>query len=118
LKYGLEPWLFRLESAMNVQFFTAREQADGYYVRCNRDAFLRTDTLTKTTVARIRLASGQSTLDEERALNDRDPYPDDIGKEPMVPVNTVPLRALIQGISDDTNNLINKAQNETPDAAT
>jgi HK97 family phage portal protein len=109
LKYCLEPWIFRGESSCNIQLFTQGEQEDGYYVRCNRNAFVRADLKTRTEVAGIRIDKGLSTRDEERGFEDWDNLPDGLGQEPFAQVNTMPLRRLINGD--------NNASTAAPDAA-
>jgi HK97 family phage portal protein len=115
LKYCLEPWIFRGESSTNVQCYTQGEQEDGYYVRCNRNAFVRADLMTRTSVARSRIDMGMSTRDEERGFEDWDELPDDLGKEPFAQVNTMPLRRLING--DNNTSTAAPAPEPQPDAA-
>jgi HK97 family phage portal protein len=67
LKYSLQPWLGRLERAMNTLV------PRGQYVKFNAAALLRTDTLNRYQAHAIALDKGFLTLNEVRALEDRAP---------------------------------------------
>jgi HK97 family phage portal protein len=69
LKYSVQPWLGRLERAMNT--LVPRRQ----YVKFNAAAFLRTDLKTRYESYEIGLRSGFITIEEVRALEDREPLP-------------------------------------------
>jgi HK97 family phage portal protein len=67
LKYSLQPWLGRLERAMNTLV------PRGQYVKFNAAALLRTDTLNRYQAHAIALDQGFLTLNEVRELEDRPP---------------------------------------------
>jgi HK97 family phage portal protein len=67
LKYSLQPWLGRLERAMNTLV------PRGQYVKFNAAALLRTDTLNRYQAHAIALENGFLTLNEVRELEDRPP---------------------------------------------
>jgi HK97 family phage portal protein len=67
LKYALQPWLGRLERAMNTLV------PRGQYVKFNAAALLRTDTLNRYQAHAIALENGFLTLNEVRELEDRPP---------------------------------------------
>jgi HK97 family phage portal protein len=69
LKYSLQPWLGRLERAMNTLV------PRGQYVKFNAAALLRTDTLNRYQAHAIALENGFLTLNEVRELEDRPPLP-------------------------------------------
>jgi HK97 family phage portal protein len=70
LKYSLQPWLGRLERAMNTLV------PRGQYVKFNAAALLRTDTLNRYQAHAIALENGFLTLNEVRDLEDRQPLPE------------------------------------------
>jgi HK97 family phage portal protein len=67
LKFGLAPWLVRLETAIGA-LLPARQ-----YVKFSAGALLRTDLLTRYQSYKLALEGGWLTLDEVRALEDRPP---------------------------------------------
>jgi HK97 family phage portal protein len=67
LKYSVQPWLGRLERAMNTLV------PRGQYVKFNAAALLRTDTLSRYQSYAIGLDKGFLTVDEARELEDRRP---------------------------------------------
>jgi HK97 family phage portal protein len=67
LKYSLQPWLGRLERAMNM--LVPRNS----YVKFNTGALLRTDTLNRYQAHAVALDQGFLTLNEVRELEDRPP---------------------------------------------
>jgi HK97 family phage portal protein len=67
LKYSLQPWLGRLERAMDT--LVPRNQ----YVKFNVDSLLRADTLSRYQAHQIALTAGFLTLPEVRDLEDRPP---------------------------------------------
>jgi HK97 family phage portal protein len=69
LKYSVQPWLGRLERAMNTLV------PRGQYVKFNAAALLRTDTLNRYQSYAIGLDKGFLTVDEVRDLEDRRPLP-------------------------------------------
>lgn len=69
LKYSLQPWLGRLERAMDTLV------ARGQYVKFNAAALLRTDTLSRYQSYGLALDGGWLTLGEVRELEDRPPLP-------------------------------------------
>jgi HK97 family phage portal protein len=70
LKYSVQPWLGRLERAMNTLV------PRGQYVKFNAAALLRTDTLNRYQAHAIALDKGFLTLNEVRDLEDRQPLPE------------------------------------------
>ena len=69
LKYVVGPWLTRLETAL-----TALLPA-GQYVKFNTGGLLRTDLASRYASYAIALTNGFLTVDEVRALEDREPLP-------------------------------------------
>jgi HK97 family phage portal protein len=69
LKYSVQPWLGRLERAMNTLV------PRGQYAKFNAAALLRTDTLSRYQSYAIGLDKGFLTIEEVRALEDREPLP-------------------------------------------
>jgi HK97 family phage portal protein len=69
LKYAVQPWLGRLERAMNT--LVSRQQ----YVKFNAAGLLRTDLKTRYESYAIGLDKGFLTIEEVRDLEDREPLP-------------------------------------------
>src|SRR5215213_1608057 len=69
LKYSLQPWLGRVERAMNTLV------PRGQFTKFNLNALLRADTLSRYQAHQIGLAAGFLTLPEVRELEDRPPLP-------------------------------------------
>lgn len=74
LTFSVQWWLTRIEEAWSSLL------PRGVYVKHNADALLRTDTLTRATVAGTRLRSGITNVDFERSLEDLPPLPDGAGE--------------------------------------
>jgi HK97 family phage portal protein len=75
LKYALQPWLGRLERAMNTLV------PRGQYVKFNAGGLLRTDTLNRYQAHAIALDQGFLTLNEVRDLEDRPPLSSDASRQ-------------------------------------
>jgi HK97 family phage portal protein len=69
LKYAVQPWLGRLERAMNTLV------TRGQYVKFNAAGLLRTDLKTRYESYAIGLEQGFLTIEEVRDLEDREPLP-------------------------------------------
>jgi HK97 family phage portal protein len=69
LKYAVQPWLGRLERAMNTLV------TRGQYVKFNAAGLLRTDLKTRYESYAIGLDKGFLTIEEVRDLEDREPLP-------------------------------------------
>lgn len=79
LKHSLEGHLVRMETALTD--LLPRPQ----FARFNRNAFLRTDPLTRSQIETARLAVKTMTVNEVRALEDEQPFADPMFDEPGVP---------------------------------
>lgn len=69
LKYGLDPWLTRIEEMLTNQI--PRPQV----VKINRSALLRTDTMTRYQAHALALTNGFRSINEVRELEDEEPIP-------------------------------------------
>lgn len=79
LKHSLEWLLVRVETALSR--LLARPQT----ARFNRNAFLRSDATTRGDYLDKRLRNRSLTINEYRALEDEEPFPDDDFDEPGIP---------------------------------
>ena len=70
LRYGVDPWLVRLERAITRDFLPR-----GQYAKFTRAGLLRTDTLTRLQAYEIGLRTGVYTLPEVRDWEDLEPLP-------------------------------------------
>lgn len=69
LRYSIQPWLVRLESAIGQLL------PRGQSVKFNVNALLRSTTKERYDAHAVALASGFMTVDEVRALEDLGPMP-------------------------------------------
>ena len=79
LKHSVMAWLVDLEDALSE--FIAGPQVVKYRV----DAVLRMDAEARTRVGVMRLQSKQTTVNEQRAYDDLDPFDDPVYDEPGIP---------------------------------
>jgi HK97 family phage portal protein len=84
LKHSLEGHLVRIERALTR--LLPRPQV----VRFNRNAFLRTDPVTRSEVVDRRLKNQTMTVNEARALEDEPPFGGDEFDEPGIPGDDAP----------------------------
>lgn len=85
-QYTIRPWLVRVERAMKSKLFSDRERLL-YKAEFNADALLRGDFLTRQQGLAIQRSNGVINIDEWRALENRNPLPDNKGKQHLVPMN-------------------------------
>lgn len=98
-RYSLRPWAVNYEQAIKATFFADQPQR---YLRFNMDALLRPDTKTRAEARAIEFQNGAITLNEWRASEERNAYPDPIGDEPMVPANLIPGSLALNPPPEDT----------------
>lgn len=67
LKYTFNPWIVRLEKALSTLTNPTT------YIKCNRDAALSVDTMTRYNANQIGIRTGFLTVNEVRELEDRPP---------------------------------------------
>lgn len=82
LTYDLDPWLVRFERAMTALLPGGPSDR---YVKLNRDALLRTDTLTRYRLHDIAIRGGWKSRDEVREKEELAPIPDGTGGEFLWP---------------------------------
>lgn len=92
LKHSLEPHLVRVEKALTA--LLPRPQ----FARFNRNAFLRSDPITRSEVQDRRLRNKTTSVNEVRAQEDELPFPDESFDEPGIPGSAVPAPT-----QDDSN---------------
>lgn len=80
--YTLEDWLTTWEEALMRDCLTAGES--DLYFRFNRNALVRGDIRARYAAYAISRQWGLDTIDEIRALEDKDPLPDGQGADPFV----------------------------------
>lgn len=85
------------EQEMAYKFFLNSEVEQGYYIRFNVDALIRSDIKTRYEAYRIGIHGGFIAPNEARAYEDMPPV--DGGEEPMVSRGLVPLSRLGQAES-------------------
>ena len=86
-KNTLLPLARMIEEEVNFKLFSDREIKQGYYVKFNFDAILRPDSITRATVQEMNYRNGFKTLNDIRAENEDDAYPDEMADKPMMTLN-------------------------------
>ena len=86
-KNTLLPLARMMEEEINIKLLSDRELRQGYYVKFNFDAILRPDAITKATVQEINFRNGFKTLNEIRAENEDNAFPDELADKPMMTLN-------------------------------
>ncbi len=86
-KNTLLPLARMIEEESNFKLFSDRELRQGYYVKFNFDAILRPDAITKATVQEINFRNGFKTLNDVRAENEDNAFPDELADKPMMTLN-------------------------------
>ena len=79
LKYGVSSWIVDLEDAWS-EFLVAPQ-----VVKFNVNAMLRMDAMKRAELAEIRLRNKLTTINEQRVLEDEEPFSDPSFDEPGVP---------------------------------
>ena len=77
-----------IEEEINFKLYSDRELRQGYFCKFNFDAILRPDAVTKATVQEINFRNGFKTLNEIRAENEDNAFPDEpMADKPMMTLN-------------------------------
>lgn len=90
VQYTLRAWIIRWEQEINRKLFSTRERGK-FFVKFNIDAFLRGDLKGRSEAMKIQIDAGIMTINEGRALEDRNPVAggDEISKpKPADPAPT------------------------------
>lgn len=91
VQYSLLPWLVVWEKFCNIRLLTEKERKKGLYCTHNVDGLLRGDILTRTRALQIQAMYGALNVDEWRAVENRNPLPDDKGQEYFRQANQIPI---------------------------
>lgn len=86
LKHSLEGILVRIEKALS-KLLTRPQVA-----RFNRNAFLRSDPQTRWDIHDKRLRNSTTSVNEVRALEDEEPFPDPVFDQPGIPSAPTPAQ--------------------------
>ena len=86
-KNTLLPLARMIEEEINFKLYSDRELRQGYFCKFNFDAILRPDAVTKATVQEINFRNGFKTLNEIRAENEDNAFPDELADKPMMTLN-------------------------------
>lgn len=90
--FTIRPWAVRWETAIAAQLLSERER-ETFKVEFLMDALRRGDFLTRQQGLAIQRQNGVINADEWRAIENRNPLPDDAGKEYLMPMNMKPMKA-------------------------
>lgn len=79
--FTLRPWLVKWETELNCQLLSQEEsEEEGLYFEFKVDALLRGDMFTRNQAFKIAIDGGWLNRDEVRAMENRPPIPDGLGK--------------------------------------
>ena len=92
--YSLRPWLVKAEQELARKLFTRAEREAGHYVRYSVDSLLRGDPQARAEAQRLRLSEGLTSLNEERALDERPRIEAAWADAHRVPANAMPASRL------------------------
>jgi HK97 family phage portal protein len=87
VKFTLSPWMVRWEQDFWRCVLTPEEQAQGYFLKFNANAFLRGDFKTRMDGFASALQNGHMNVDEVRELEDRNHLPNGIGRHYHIQTN-------------------------------
>ncbi len=91
--HSLRPWLIRWEKAITRKLVPV-EQRKTYFVEFLVDALTRGDIAKRTAALQIQFMNGAINQDEWREIENRNPLPDDLGKQFYRPQNLAPVEAI------------------------
>lgn len=83
---SLKPYLISIETALLTSIFPEKEWSN-YTIEFLIDALLRGDTLSRYQAHQIGINNGILSLDEVRSMENRNPLPEDLGKNFYMPLN-------------------------------
>jgi hypothetical protein len=86
----IRPWLVRLEQEANRKLLRPREQ-ETVYTENLVDALLRGDAQSRSAALQVQFQHGAITVDEWRAIENRNPIEGGDGKKHFVPLNMTPI---------------------------
>jgi len=92
VKHTIRPWLKRIEAAVSRDLLGPGK----FFVKFNVDALLRGDIKSRTEAQRVQFTHGVLTLNEWRAMENRNPLDGDIGDEHFVPNNLIPAERILE----------------------
>ena len=92
------PWLTRWEQEVKRKLFPDEPDVFAEHLV---DGLLRGDTASRSTALATQFNNGALSIDEWRAIENRDPLPDGAGARYFVPLNLVPVDQLLAGKSED-----------------
>lgn len=87
----LRPWAVRWEQALNAKVLTDNERKSGLFFKFNLDGLLRADTQARTEKQRTEVTHGLATINEIRALEERNPLDSDLADQALVRGEMMPL---------------------------
>lgn len=90
--HTLRPWLKRWEAELTRKLFTTEERRK-YFVEFQIDALLRGDIKTRFDAYSTALQNGILSIDEVRALENRNPLENGAGSVHLIPLNMQPAKS-------------------------
>ena len=94
--YSLRPWMVRIEKEVNRKLFRQSEQQT-YFAEHLLDAIHRGEAGARTAALKEQFLNGALTIDEWREIENRNPLPNDLGKQHFIPLNMTTVEAMTAG---------------------
>lgn len=94
------PWLTRWEQEVKRKLFPEEEDVFAEHLV---DGLLRGDSASRSAALATQFGNGALSIDEWRAIENRDPLPDGAGARYFVPLNLVPVDKLLAGDASASN---------------
>jgi HK97 family phage portal protein len=87
--HTVRPWSVRWDQALTMTLLTQRER-NRYFIEHNLDGLLRGDAMTRAQSLQTQFQNGALTINEWRAIENRNPTTEAIGDKHFVMANVVP----------------------------
>ena len=115
---SLKPYLISIETALLTSIFPEKEWGN-YTIEFLIDALLRGDTLSRYQAHQIGINNGILSLDEVRSMENRNPLPEDLGKNFYMPLNIGKIKkeSEIEAVQEPVANEPVIQQDPEPDPA-
>jgi HK97 family phage portal protein len=110
----LRPWAVALEMVASMRLLTPELRKAGYYFEHQLTALLRGDMKARAEYYQRMRDLGAITPDEIRDMESMNPWPDGIGKVPLVPAQLVPLKRMSEEPEPVPEPLATKPQEDKP----
>ena len=99
----LQPYVTQWEEEFQYKLLTRKQLEDGMYLRMNVAARLRGDSKTRSEVYEKMVSHGVYCPDECRAMEEKNPLPNGMGKQFFMTKNLDTVEHIIEGVREEGN---------------